>query len=192
MQNILKRSVYWIGSVDEKHCDQVLEKLTALCKDNDTEEATLFICSGGGDTKVCFAFYDIVRTLHLNLTTVASGEASSAAVIVWLAGLHRLITPHTVVFLHENEKKMHDGVQLRPIEMESQTRQAKATREQYVKIMASASSGKCSREVVRKLLAQNTVLEPSETIKYGMAHGILKQRTRWTLLSRSPVRAVFS
>src|SRR3989344_8238743 len=87
-----KRTLHLIGHIEDKKISELLTKIAELAIK--PQPISLFISSGGGDLAAALAFYAFVRGLKINLTTVAAGDVSSAAIVVWLAGKKRLVWSH--------------------------------------------------------------------------------------------------
>ena len=65
------------------------------------QEITIHINSPGGNLHTCLSIVNAMIASDAIITTVVDGDASSAAAIIWLAGMNRLIaSKHVCVMLH--------------------------------------------------------------------------------------------
>lgn len=90
-----------MGRIDVERIEKIQREITEALKTHPNEEITLILSSPGGGLGPALAFYEWVRLKNIPLTTIAIGEVSSAAVIVFLAGKKRLATTHTFFCLHK-------------------------------------------------------------------------------------------
>jgi ATP-dependent Clp protease, protease subunit len=63
-------------------------------------ELSIHISSDGGSNDHGFAAYHLLRSLPIPVTTHCIGNVESMAIILFLAGEHRLIVPHGKVKIH--------------------------------------------------------------------------------------------
>lgn len=95
-----EREVYLIGKIDEKNINKAREGVLKAWKENPEKEIILFICSGGGKGDIAISFYEWIKLKKIPLVTIAIGQVSSAAIIVFLSGRKRKATPHSWFLVH--------------------------------------------------------------------------------------------
>jgi len=95
------REVYLIGMIGTENINKTIEEIRKLYEEDPQEEITLLIGSGGGTIGPALTFYEWVKLKSIPLVTVAIGEVSSAAVIIFLAGQKRKATSHSFFLLHK-------------------------------------------------------------------------------------------
>lgn len=95
------REVYLIGEINAENINKTREKILELLRETPEQEIILLISSGGGGGSPALSFYEWVRLKNIPLTTIAIGEVSSAAVIVFLSGIKRKATPHSWFCIHK-------------------------------------------------------------------------------------------
>jgi ATP-dependent Clp protease protease subunit len=61
----------------------------------------LVISSGGGDLSSAFALVDIIKGAKIPVHTTGIGVVGSAALVIFLAGARRVLTPNTSVLSHQ-------------------------------------------------------------------------------------------
>lgn len=79
-------------------------------------ELTLTINSVGGCVSTSMAIYTLLRSLPIPVTTYIVGTCQSAAVIIFLAGSTRLITPAASIMTHGPGRKTDQHITLESAE----------------------------------------------------------------------------
>jgi len=157
-----------MGPIDYPQIAEILNQLEDV-----RGETRLFICSGGGSIAPALAFYHYVRGKKIDLTTIAIGDTSSAAIIVWLSGITRLVAPDVTMLVHPAPYFNPPGEQ----RDENETRVQKLRVEQWNKAAAkivSQSSDLKLTEVV-EIIGKRALLEPEELIRRKLAHGLFRE-----------------
>lgn len=158
----------WIGSVTEEKYLHFLGELTKLKPDAPLQ---LLISSQGGTLPIAFSFFDIIATEKRRLTTIGSGQIACAAIIVWLAGTKRLLTPNTFVCF----RKIHFDICAVGLENSDTKNRAQFTdrnEKHFTKLAASCTKGKLTSEKIQTFFENEVILEPKEAVELGLAHGI--------------------
>jgi|GEM_PF-1946607 len=106
----MSREVYLRGDINVENITKTSEEIRKLYKENPEEEITLYICSVGGIRSLAISFYEWVNYKNIPLITVAIGEVSSAAVIVFLSGKKRRATLHSWFGIHPGGGGIKDDV----------------------------------------------------------------------------------
>jgi ATP-dependent protease ClpP protease subunit len=65
------------------------------------EVINILITSSGGDMNAAFALINVIRGSHIPIRTIALGEASSAALCIFMSGHQRVVTPFTSLMSHQ-------------------------------------------------------------------------------------------
>jgi ATP-dependent Clp protease, protease subunit len=163
----LKRVVNWTEEINPKQLGIVLSEIRKLRKEEESR-IVLILNSSGGSLGSALAFYDFIMATKIELTTVALGYVDSAAIIVSLAGSHRLVGPHTSMYLHPASRSA-----VGPCSNLKAGHKEMARMEEWgVKIIAKRSG--LSVKKVRTMMEKITTLNPSEMIKLGLAHELFK------------------
>lgn len=166
----LKRTAYWLGKIDIENQKRVLERIVSLEEEAHGEPITLFVTSSGGNLDSAIAFFDLIRLLKINLTTIGSGVVHSAAFTIWMSGIHRFLTPHTTALFHPPSRSINTSLNKRELEIDLILMQAE---EELIKNIVSSVVSRAAAETVLRMRDQGMLLRPSEMITLGLAHGIL-------------------
>lgn len=169
----IKRMAGRVGMVNEKAFSNIMNSIQDFLNRNRRGEITLFITSDGGSPSVGLGFYDTMRALGANLTTVAAGNVNSSAVLIWLAGKRRYVTQHSQMILHPGKQKTGKGGESET-EMACSLASLKLDEHYYNQVLADASGGKVSVSRAEIWNKKNTVLSPNDLLKFGLAHKIIK------------------
>lgn len=164
----IHRAVTWFGDINKESLGRVLKEIHHFYRDNPTEEIALLITSTGGDLQAAFAFYDLVTALNLNLTTVALGETDSAAIVVFVAGKKRLVSPHTTMFFHQASRSYNGNVSARLIRAAGQ--EVGDLERWSCKVVSSVSGGKVDLETISSWRKDERHITAEGMLSYGIAH----------------------
>lgn len=103
MEGLAARGVYYLsGTIEETSAKEAIEFIldynhSAINKDG----IKLFINSVGGSVTDAFALIDVMAGATVDITTIGVGEICSAALMVFMAGNRRILTPNTMVLSHQ-------------------------------------------------------------------------------------------
>jgi ATP-dependent protease ClpP protease subunit len=87
--------VYLIGEITLEMTERILRETHS-----DSRPQKMYLSTPGGDVGCALAIYDALRQ-HGHVTVIATGNVSSAGVIVLLGGTERKATPHARFLFHE-------------------------------------------------------------------------------------------
>ena len=170
------RIVFWAGPVNVENAGKMVEKMLTLVKEDREAEIFLLVHSSGGDSAVAFAFFDMVKGMDINLTTVAMGYVKSAGVTIFLSGRKRLVATHSAIFLHEGSVSFNSGADFSRAEVAAVRRSGEISDDYYDAIILEQLRGdaeiKMTPQTLQEMKRSNTYLLPSEVLKYGLAHDI--------------------
>jgi ATP-dependent protease ClpP protease subunit len=168
------RTLQWIGGVNGGILSDVTEQIQSMMIENPLEAINLVVTSHGGPTGIGMSFYDTMHTVYKpHLRTIGSGDVDSSGIIVFLAGNERFVTRNTTLLLHLAGRVFDTPKRFTTPEMESIVKEDKLKDFQYASVIADCSDGKLTVQKVLDLMANNTVLTPSEAVDLGIAHYIL-------------------
>ena len=168
------RLVLWAGKIEESGLTRVFERMLELTQQDPKKEIFLLVSSPGGSASAGFCFYDTARVLWdgPQLITVGSGNISSAAITVWLAGKHRILTENATLFFHDARRHMGTGAY--DVDELGSARQSLGTdRKIYMDILEQASRGKLERNKIAELLRKPRTYTAKQILKMGFADEII-------------------
>jgi ATP-dependent protease ClpP protease subunit len=163
-----KRFVALLGLINLETISKVTERIVKLYDESNTETIHLFICSSGGDLGVAFGFYDVVKGLNIPIQTIAVGYIRSAAMVIFLSGEKRWISPHSTVLIHPMTKTLQDATNQ---DQEACLKEGKLLERYYGEILEFGKV-RCDKDKFSQMKRDVTVLSPDEVLNYGFAHEI--------------------
>lgn len=114
-----ERTIYISGEINECNVSQVNAKLiefitNILVYQNSIKNAkvghiNLCIESTGGNVDDMWALIDLILTSPVPIYTYAFGVVSSSALMIFLSGNRRFVSPHTTLMLHELSCAFHSN-----------------------------------------------------------------------------------
>lgn len=170
-----KRTVtLWGDPIDAATTLEIRNKITSLLKKDKNKWITLEVFSGGGDWIPGLALY---HWLHVNvphLQTVAYGMVASMAVVVYLAGKHRVVTPDCYFILHPARDFLEEPTELDIDGYKSAARALRQMQNQYNKILLNQMDYPPKKSVLEKRIKKVTAVGPKGALKWGLAHELWK------------------
>lgn len=89
------------GEIDRRKVDIAIRAILAANMELSYPYINLIIKSPGGSVDDGFSLIDMMRASVIPVQTVAIGECSSAALMIAMAGEHRMISPNCSVLSHQ-------------------------------------------------------------------------------------------
>lgn len=115
-------------------------------------EIEFLINSSGGDLNTMLGLYDYLKLSKLNIITKVFGQASSAALLLFLLGKKREISKNSVILLHEPFVLEKDDETL----SESEKNEINRISEIYYDIISKETN--ISKENIKKYAKNNTFM----------------------------------
>ena len=168
-----KREIFFTDAVNVESATLLLKQLMYLDRTDVGKEITLYINSFGGDVISGLAVYDFIRLMKSPVKTVCTGTAASMGAILFLAGEHRVMLPHTRLLIHDPSYGSNDIGGQKSHEIQQQLDNLNEVRETLAKIIAE-KTGKKLKEIY-KITANDTCFSADEAIKFGLATEILTE-----------------
>ncbi len=166
-----KRAVYFWGSVDDKSCREILQKILLLDYDKPGEPIEFYINSPGGVISSGLAIYDTIGLLKSPVHTICMGIAASMGSIFLCVGKKgkRFIYPHGEVMIHQ--PLISGYFQATSSDIEIQANQIKKTKD----IMANILARHCEKpfDEVIKDCERDYWMNAQEAVSYGIVDKIL-------------------
>ncbi|HCC54881.1 MAG TPA: hypothetical protein DEQ20_08170 [Desulfobulbaceae bacterium] len=103
---------FHIGGQIAEGTDNAIFDAVARKIANGYRELTLTINSTGGCVGTSIAIYSMLRSLPIPVTTYVIGTCQSAAVLIFLAGSKRLITPSSTLMTHGPARQTSQSITL--------------------------------------------------------------------------------
>lgn len=163
------RVILYNGPIDKSVIERIVLPLNRLGRSS--KPIKLFINSPGGSVEDGQMVVDAILTCKAKVTTVALGQAMSAAFDIFLAGDRRIVYPNTILMMHSGSSRFETQT-LPQINREAELHK------RYFDRWSTwyASRTNVSKEAWQEML--NTGLNyyyfPEEALKTGIVHEIIK------------------
>ena len=126
----------------------------------------LYIHSDGGEVHSALSVFDLIKNNKVNINTIITGNASSAATIISMAGHTRKITSNSYMLIHNISSefwgKMH--------EFEDELKNMAKVTSNLKKIYKDHSN--ITKKQLDDLLKKDLLLDANTCVKYGLVDAI--------------------
>lgn len=161
----------WGDTIDYDVTGKIKAKLEEFITKDPNAWITLEISCGGGKCLPGFALYDWIRMNKIKLQTIALAQVQSMAVILYLAGEHRLTSPNTFFYLHDITLTYKGETKF---DADSHARAAEdlvSYRKRYLDIV----QGRIEKppKNLKNILVKSRYLQPDEALTWGIAHELI-------------------
>ena len=164
------RTVSLFGDITDTSSHNTLQRVGQLARESN-EPIILVISSNGGSLQAGFALYDGLRLLAGScLMTVCVGGASSSALLPFLAGERRFITPYAGILVHECVKKL--DATFSASELSDLNRDMQTEMQLYIRIVLERTEGKFSQNLLEMLMKQSFRIKAERAVTLGLAHQV--------------------
>jgi ATP-dependent Clp protease protease subunit len=173
---VVSNHIYFYNEVEEEpilNLNKAIKETTnkiinqANAIDADNPKIYLHINSPGGEIFCGFAAMDTILLNPVQITTIAEGQASSAASLMSMVGKRRLITRHSYILIHQISTGFmgkHDELEDEVKNMEKFMAMLKKVYLEYTKIPS---------EMLDEILKHDLYFNAEESIKFGLADEII-------------------
>ena len=163
-----------VEEINHKMAARVIKSIHALDAIN-KEPINIILNSIGGDVYYGLSIYDALRSTRCKVNIKVYGSAMSMASIILQAGDKRLLSPHSVVMVHDGE----DAFQGESKNMEKWAEEGKRLRNVTYKIYQSRireKKPKITIAQIEELCKVDNIMTAIEAINLGLADDIMYTR----------------
>lgn len=160
-----------VGDINEENTlslSRFFLKVRAAGKD----PILLIITSDGGDLDCALALYDLMRNMRNRITTVAAGNADSAATLVYLGGDERRIMKNAAILLHDPATTFQSDESLDVKATRRLLSRIEMAQKKLLKILHERT--KMPLKLLEKFCSATTEITAEEAVRYGFAHKIVR------------------
>lgn len=174
------RTILYNGDIDKSVIERIVLPLNRLGRSS--KPIKLLINSQGGSVEDGQMVVDAILTCKAHVTTVALGQAMSAAFDIFLAGDKRIVYPNTILMMHSGSSRFE--IQTLP--------QINKEAELHKRYFDRWSGWYASRTSIPKKdwedmlnTGLNYYFFPEEALKTGLTHEIIKPVSKHVKLKKS-------
>lgn len=158
--------IYLSGSIEDSTARTVCEQILEINLAGEVETIQLIINSCGGSCSAGFAIIDLLEWSKIPIHAVGLGQIASMALLIFMAGTKRIITPRTSILSHRFSA-LSAGSHAQLI---AGRREEDLMHQRILDHFRRYSRLKTDQEVESKLLRETDVwLTPEEAVEYGLA-----------------------
>jgi ATP-dependent protease ClpP protease subunit len=161
----------WGDDIESELTHIIVSQMETLLNSMENPDwVTLEIFSRGGDVVAGRALYDWLRVNVPALQTVAYGNVNSMAVVLFLAGKHRVVTPGSTFLLHAASAYHDKPISFTTAEYMANAKSLRVIEKRYSNILLERMEKPPSKSELKKLLENETEIEARQALKWGLAH----------------------
>jgi ATP-dependent Clp protease, protease subunit len=171
---LYEERVIFLGvQVDDASANDVMAQLLHLEHEDPDRDITIYINSPGGSFTSLMAIYDTMQYVRPDITTVALGQAASAAAVLLAAGTKgkRLALPNARVLIHQPAT---EGTYGQVSDLEIQANEIGRMR-RLMEVTLAKHTSKTPDEV-REDIERDKVLTAEQAKDYGIIDEVLPYR----------------
>ena len=173
------RKIYVFGGITDEVAAEFLVAIQALDRDED-KPITVIINSPGGLTEAGYVMYDAIKLTKNQVRLEGFGKVYSMAVMVFLAGDERYMSPQCELMVHDvyvetmGELSVQSAATLSNDLLDSNNK--------YQKLVAHYTGTPLKK--IAEMCKEETYLDAKSAVKFGFADGILKSRKKHVVKSK--------
>ncbi len=169
-----QRMLFLTERVDSETCNELIQQLMYLEREDSEKEIVLYINSPGGSVQDGLAVYDLLRLLKSPIRTVCIGTCASMGAIIFLAGDKREMMIHGKIMIHDPAfGGNHEMGGKKPHEIQTELDDLNRCRQSLAEIIADRTGRDI--EEVYSVTANDTYYNPQEAIEFGLATGVITE-----------------
>jgi len=134
-------------------------------------ELYLHITSYGGSLHEAYLAYDLIKKSTIKINTIVEGYAASAATIMSIAGHRRLITPTSIMLIHQLSTGMYGKYE----ELKDDYDNSEQDMQKIISLYLKESKGKMKKTFIEEQLKHDKWWDANKCIKYGLVDEILDE-----------------
>ena len=173
---VVDNSIFFYSQVNNISILNTITLLSKMIKDSqiigiahgiNPPPITIYINSEGGEVHSALSLFDFIRSSPVKIITIITGNASSAATIISLAGHERKITENSYMLIHNISScfwgKMH--------EFEGEMKNMAKLTSNLKNIYKENSN--INKKTIESLLKKDLLLDAKTCLKYGLVDEIV-------------------
>ena len=173
---VIDNQIFFYADVDSTTIIYVISELQTLIKEMqitgiklgiNPPPITMFINSEGGEVHSALSLHDFIKSSPVEIITVITGNACSAATIISMAGHHRKITKNSYMLIHNISStfwgKMHEFED----EMKNMSKLTLNLKAIY------KENSKINKRTIDSLLKKDLLLDADTCLSYGFVDEII-------------------
>ena len=133
------------------------------------KELYIHITSYGGSLHEAYLAYDVIKRSKINVNTIIEGYAASAGTIMSIAGNRRLITPTSIMLIHQLSTGMGGKFE----EIKDDFENSEQDMKKIISLYLKECKGKMKKKFIIEQLKHDKWWDASDALKYGLVDEII-------------------
>jgi len=169
-----ERIIFLIGPINDHVASLICAQLLFLESDNPKKDIAFYINSPGGVVTSALAVYDTMQYIRPDVSTVCTGQASSAGSLLLMAGAagKRYSLPNSRIMVHQPS----GGAQGQATDIEIQAREILRLR-QLLNEMYVKHTGQ-SLESIEQAMERDKFMSAEEARDFGLVDEVVTERPK--------------
>ena len=166
------RIVFLGGEIDDDLANIIVAQLLFLEMDDPDQDISLYINSPGGSVTAGMAFYDTMRYLKCEVSTLCIGMAASMGAFLLAAGAKgkRKALPNAEIMIHQPS----GGARGQATDIAIQAEQILKTKKKMNQLLSEMTGQPL--ETIAKDVERDNYMDADEALKYGLIDEIIPPR----------------
>lgn len=178
------RTIYINGEVSQERNLVMIPALRIM--DESDGQVSVIINSGGGDSDMGIALYDMLRAMRNEVVTVNVSRAFSIAALILQAGDLRLALPHAEVMIHNGflEIQAGPGSAIDNDGLAEMVAESKRSDEVYHTILQKHTKQNIKK--ISRWCETDTYFDAKDSLKYGFIDAIIDEKYTKPMKVKAP------
>jgi ATP-dependent Clp protease protease subunit len=174
-----ERVIFLVGPIDDNVANLIVAQMLFLESENPDKDINLYINSPGGAVTAGLAIYDTMQFVKCDVSTMCTGQASSAGSLLLMAGAKgkRYALPNSRIMIHQPS----GGAQGQATDIEIQAKEILYVRRRLNEIYAE-HTGRPVDEIASDM-ERDRFMSADEAKAYGLIDSVLEKRPAETVKS---------
>jgi ATP-dependent Clp protease protease subunit len=171
-----ERVIFLVGEVNDQVANLIVAQMLFLESENPDKDISLYINSPGGAVTAGLAIYDTMQFIKPDVSTMCTGQASSAGSLLLMAGAKgkRYALPNSRIMIHQPS----GGAQGQATDIEIQAREILYVRER-LNMLYAHHTGKPVEEIAQDM-ERDRFMSSEDAREYGLIDLVLDKRAEKT------------
>jgi ATP-dependent Clp protease protease subunit len=167
------RNIFLTDAITSESCGDIIKQIFCLEKENTKEPINIYINSPGGSVQDGLALYDVLTMISSPVYTYCIGQCASMGAIIFLAGVRRLMLPHSKIMIHDPAWGNHNVAGKKPHELQAELDDLNKCRKVLAQIIADRTNH--SLNDIYDVTASDTYYNADEAVEFRLATNVINK-----------------
>jgi ATP-dependent Clp protease protease subunit len=167
------RNIFLTDAITSESCGDIIKQIFCLEKENNKDPIHIYINSPGGSVQDGLALYDVLTMISSPVYTYCIGQCASMGAIIFLAGVRRLMLPHSKIMIHDPAWGNHNVAGKKPHELQAELDDLNKCRKILAQIIADRTNH-CLDDIY-DVTASDTFFDADEAVEFRLATNVINK-----------------